>query len=141
MRESNSLPARLKELRKLHGYTQDYVAAALGIVRQTYSHYETGRRIPKYDVLFKISELYSISLDNLMDIVDNQDNDALADKGSSDNELSKMLDYFEQPINKQRFRNFSKLEKELLYYFERLPDIEKKELVEIAKMKHRHKGR
>ena len=35
------LPQKLKELRKVNNYTQDYVAAVLGIVRQTYSHYET----------------------------------------------------------------------------------------------------
>ena len=40
------LSQRLKELRKLHNYTQDYVASMLGVVRQTYSHYETGKRTP-----------------------------------------------------------------------------------------------
>ena len=46
------LPAKLKELRKAHGYTQDYVASALEIVRQTYSHYETGQRTqaPKHSL-------------------------------------------------------------------------------------------
>ena len=37
------LPQKLKELRKVNNYTQDYVAEVLGVVRQTYSHYETGR--------------------------------------------------------------------------------------------------
>lgn len=36
------LPQKLKELRQVNNYTQDYVAAVLGVVRQTYSHYETG---------------------------------------------------------------------------------------------------
>lgn len=40
------LSQKLKELRIVNNYTQDYVAAALGVVRQTYSHYETGRRVP-----------------------------------------------------------------------------------------------
>ena len=40
------IAAKLKELRKLHNYTQDYVASALVIVRQSYSHYETGKRTP-----------------------------------------------------------------------------------------------
>lgn len=35
------LPQKLKELRQVNNYTQDYVAAVLGVVRQTYSHYET----------------------------------------------------------------------------------------------------
>ncbi len=34
------LPQRLKELRKVNNYTQDYVAEALGTTRQTYSHSE-----------------------------------------------------------------------------------------------------
>lgn len=32
------LPQKLKELRQVNNYTQDYVAAVLGVVRQTYSH-------------------------------------------------------------------------------------------------------
>lgn len=46
------LPEKLKELRKVHGYTQDYVAAALGIVRQTYSHYEAadGHQAPTHSI-------------------------------------------------------------------------------------------
>ena len=46
------LPQKLKELRKVNNYTQDYVAAVLGIVRQTYSHYETGRRTPDAEALY-----------------------------------------------------------------------------------------
>ena len=30
------LPQKLKELRKVNNYTQDYVAEVLGVVRQTY---------------------------------------------------------------------------------------------------------
>lgn len=50
------LSQKLKELRIVNNYTQDYVAAALGVVRQTYSHYETGRRVPDAEVLYKLSE-------------------------------------------------------------------------------------
>ena len=55
----------LKELRKAHGYTQDFVASRLEIARQTYSHYETGRRVPPYDVMQRLAALYEISLDEL----------------------------------------------------------------------------
>ena len=64
--QTNLLAKRLKELRKAHGYTQDYVADFLGLVRQTYSHYETGKRSPSPEILFKLSGLYSISVDDLM---------------------------------------------------------------------------
>ena len=60
------LPQKLKELRKVNNYTQDYVAAVLGIVRQTYSHYETGRRTPDAEALYKLAGLYNISIDDLM---------------------------------------------------------------------------
>lgn len=62
------LPDKLKELRSVHGYTQDYVAAALGVVRQTYSHYEAGRRTPSPDILYKLAGLYNISVDDLMQL-------------------------------------------------------------------------
>ena len=43
---NEKLAQKLRELRKVNNYTQDYVAEVLGVVRQTYSHYETGKRTP-----------------------------------------------------------------------------------------------
>ena len=60
------LPAKLKQLRIIHGYTQDYIASVLGIARQTYSHYETGKRTPSPDALFKLAGLYNISVDDFI---------------------------------------------------------------------------
>ena len=62
------LPEKLKALRKAHGYNQDYIAEYLGVVRQTYSHYETGKRVPSPDTLFKLALLYQISTDDLMQL-------------------------------------------------------------------------
>ena len=45
----NSLGTYLKSLRKSNGYSQEFVASSLNIIRQTYSHYETGRIIPPVD--------------------------------------------------------------------------------------------
>ena len=101
MKQRSSLAQRLKELRKLNHLSQEDVASALGVVRQTYSHYENGRRTPKYDVLFKISSLYGISLDDLMALVDaSLSDESLTETNISsvstntDNELSDFLDYF-----------------------------------------------
>ena len=69
------LSQKLKELRIVNNYTQDYVAAALGVVRQTYSHYETGRRVPDAEVLYKLSGLYNISVDDLLHITMDVDRD------------------------------------------------------------------
>ena len=56
----------LKVLRKKHKYSQQYLADYLGVIRQTYSHYETGRIVPTYKTLVKLAELYQISPDTLM---------------------------------------------------------------------------
>ena len=60
------LSQRLKELRKVYNYTQDYVAEVIGSTRQTYSHYETGRRKPSTETLYKLAGLYNISVDDLL---------------------------------------------------------------------------
>ena len=64
------LSQRLKELRKLHNYTQDYVASMLGVVRQTYSHYELGRRSISIQNLVKIAQIYNVSTDYLLGLSD-----------------------------------------------------------------------
>lgn len=56
---------RIKELRKAYGYTQEFMAAYLGVARQTYSHYENGRRKPDYEVAVRLSELYGKPMEEL----------------------------------------------------------------------------
>ena len=134
---------RLKELRKLHNYTQDYVASALGIVRQTYSHYETGKRTPNSEILFKLAGLYNISVDDLMQLTIELDRniyyDAPAPTQSSE-DLAGFLEYFNNPNNQKKYQFFNSLEKELLYYFEKISDDDKKEIIEFTKIKaHKNK--
>ncbi len=137
------LPAKLKELRKAHGYTQDYVAAALGVVRQTYSHYESGRRTPNPGILYKLAGIYGISVDDLMQLSAELDPniyyDAPAPTQSSE-DLAGFLEYFNSPFNQKKYRLFSSLEKELLYYFGKISDTDKREIIEFTKIKaHREK--
>lgn len=134
------LPTKLKELRKAHGYTQDYVASALGVARQTYSHYETGQRTPNSEMLFKLSGIYNISLDDLMQLTIELDRniyyDAPAPTESSE-ELASFLEYFNNPNNRKKYQLCNNLEKELLYYFEKISEIDKKEIIEFTKIKAR----
>lgn len=134
------LPAKLKELRKAHGYTQDYVASALEIVRQTYSHYETGQRTPSSETLFKLAGLYNISIDDLMQLTMDIDRniyyDAPAPTQSSE-DLAGFLEYFNSPNNQKKYQMFNNLEKELLYYFEKISEPDKKEIIEFTKIKAR----
>ncbi|QHI71044.1 helix-turn-helix domain-containing protein [Aminipila terrae] len=56
----NELHGKIFELRKLNGYTQQYVADYLDIDKSTYAHYEAGRRTPDVKKLKKLAELYNL---------------------------------------------------------------------------------
>ena len=130
----------LKELRTAHGYNQDYIASCLDISRQTYSHYETGKRNPNPETLFKLAGLYNISVEDLMqlaiEIDRNIDYDAPAPTPSSQ-DLSGFLEYFSNPNNQKKYQYNTILEKELLYYFEKISEEDKKEIIEFTKIKAR----
>lgn len=53
----------ITELRTTHGYSQQYLSEVLGIGRQAYSHYETGRNLPTYQSIVRMAELYDIPTD------------------------------------------------------------------------------
>ena len=137
------LPAKLRELRKVYGYTQDYVASALGVVRQTYSHYETGSRTPNSETLFKLAGIYNISVDDLMQLTIELDRNIYYDAPpptQSSEDLAAFLEYFNNPQNQKKYQYFSNREKELLYYFEKLDDMDKWEIIEFTKIKaHRER--
>ena len=136
------LAVKLKELRKAHGYTQDYVATVLDIVRQTYSHYETGKRTPNSETLFKLAGLYNISVDDLMQLTTEIDRNVYYDAPAptqTSEDLAGFLEYFNNPKNQKKYQLFSNLEKELLYYFEKITEDDKKEIIEFTKIKARKK--
>lgn len=62
----NSLGNYLRTLRKSNGYSQEFVASSLNVIRQTYSHYETRRIIPPIESLYNLAVLYHISADSLL---------------------------------------------------------------------------
>lgn len=113
------LSAKLKELRKIHGLKQENVAVGLGITRQTYSHYETGRRSPSPEVLFKLAGIYNISVDDLLQLTIELDRniyyDAPAPTPSSES-LAEFLEYFNNPSNQKKYQHCTTLEKEVLFY-------------------------
>ena len=141
--ESTQLAKRLRELRKVNNYTQDYAASALGVISQTYSHYETGKRTPNSEMLYKLAGLYDISVDDLLhlsiDLDKNIYYEAPGPTQSSD-DLAAYLDFFNNPSNQKKFQYNTNLEKELLYYFQKITDSDKKEIIEFTKIKAQKKN-
>ena len=71
------LANRLQRHRKAHGYSQEALAAALGISRQAVSKWECGEASPDTENLIRLAKLYHISLDELI-LSDEARSDALA---------------------------------------------------------------
>ncbi|MCH5461923.1 helix-turn-helix domain-containing protein [Lactobacillus sp. LC28-10] len=57
---------RLQQTRKEHHSTQQDVAAALNVSRQTISSWETGKSYPDIDSLIRLSDFYDMSLDTML---------------------------------------------------------------------------
>ena len=60
------LANNLRYLRKLNNMTQDDLSAALNISRQAYSNYENSKRTPDLDSLRRLSGIFHVSLDKLV---------------------------------------------------------------------------
>ena len=82
---------RIALLRKQQKMTQNDLARRLGITYQAVSGYETERREPSFDILYKMADVFGVSVDYLIghdafdapmpDIV--RVYDALSDRGRS----------------------------------------------------------
>ena len=60
------LQENLIRLRKQKGLSQEELAYQLGISRQSVSKWESGTSVPELERLVEISELYGVSLDELV---------------------------------------------------------------------------
>lgn len=78
----------LKTLRLREGMTQANLAQKLGITKSVISAYETGLRLPSYDVLIHIAKLFKVSTDYLLGIENKQEIDL---SGLSAEEINALL--------------------------------------------------
>ncbi|OUQ62148.1 transcriptional regulator [Eubacterium sp. An11] len=56
----------LKTLRLKKNWTQAQLAQKLGITKSVISAYETGIRLPSYDILIHIAKIFNVSTDYLL---------------------------------------------------------------------------
>ena len=57
---------RLKQLRKDKHMTQAQVAARIGVTASMVSSYETDIRLPSYEVMVQIADLFGVTVDYLL---------------------------------------------------------------------------
>lgn len=140
--KNQRLAEKLKELRIMHSYKQDDVASALGIVRQTYSHYETGRRTPGPEILYMLAMFYDTTVDDILyHTIDVDENEfyEVNPPSQSSQDLDDFLNYYDKPENAKKYGKLSKEEKEMLFFFNSISSKDQSELIEFAKVKY-HKN-
>lgn len=59
--------AFLKTLRKEKGYTQAQIAEKMNVTNRTVSRWETGTNLPDIDIIIALSEIYDVSIDEVLD--------------------------------------------------------------------------
>ncbi|NEZ43879.1 helix-turn-helix domain-containing protein [Paenibacillus alvei] len=57
---------RLRNLRTVRNMSQEQVARHIGLTRSAYSHYEINNRQPVYSTLLKLTVLFDVSVDYLI---------------------------------------------------------------------------
>lgn len=62
---------RIRALREDNDFTQKQIAEKLNCSQQVYSNYELGQRDIPTDILIKLSKLYNVSADYILELSDN----------------------------------------------------------------------
>lgn len=62
----------LKKVRKEHKLTQQDIADVLGVDRSTYTFYETGKTSPSIATLYKLANIYNVSIGYLAGYEENR---------------------------------------------------------------------
>lgn len=78
----------LKTLRTREKYTQATLANKLGLTKSVISAYETGLRLPSYDILIHIAKIFNVSTDFLLGIEHKREIDL---SGLSSDEIDALL--------------------------------------------------
>ena len=61
---------RIRDLRHAHDLTQTQLAKILGMSQTGYSKYETGENDIPTEILIRLSQLYNVNIDYLLDQTD-----------------------------------------------------------------------
>ncbi len=78
----------LKTLRLRNDMTQEQLSQRLGLTKSVISAYETGLRMPSYEVLISISRIFKVSTDYLLGLERKQEIDL---SGLTEEEIQALL--------------------------------------------------
>ena len=75
------LGENLITLRKIHQYSQEYVAGQIGVSRQALAKWENGDSVPDVDKCRNLAKLYQVSLDDLVNYSEEKEGIPIPPKG------------------------------------------------------------
>lgn len=78
----------LKTLRSKENMTQAQLSQKLGVTKSVISAYETGLRLPSYDILIHIAKIFNVTTDYLLGLENKREIDL---SGLSENEIAALL--------------------------------------------------
>lgn len=79
----------LKTLRLKENMTQAQLAQKLRLTKSVISAYETGLRLPSYDILIHIAKIFNVSTDYLLGLENKREIDL---SGLTENEITALLE-------------------------------------------------
>lgn len=95
----------IKELRKSKGYSQETLAEQLHVVRQTISKWEKGTSVPDAEMLNRISEMFEVSVAELLgSVVFEQENRENRETRQDIGEVAKQLAILNEQLANQAAR-------------------------------------
>jgi putative transcriptional regulator len=65
MKDSRYVQTKLKVYRAMHSLTQEELAKAIGVTRQTVIAMEKGKYNPSLELAFKIARYFKVSIENI----------------------------------------------------------------------------
>lgn len=126
----------LKQLRLEQHLTQNQIAKYLGITRQAYAYYEHSDSIPDIEILMQLSSLYHIPLETFLTNIPSNTNriaEASSYAASALPDLyPEFIDYYTQQENMKKYHHLTRIEKKVLFLFQKLSPEEQSELLFLA---------
>ncbi len=80
----SGIDKRIRELRLKRGLTQIELATMLGVSKSVVSSYENAVHLPPYDILIKISKIFNVSCDYLLN---NENNNTISVDGLTETQI------------------------------------------------------
>lgn len=146
----NILGKHIQMLRKERKITQQDMADKLGVLRQTYSHYETGRIKPTLDTLIRISSIFHVPLSSFSDYVtvppqvqapQNINIDLYLSEKEKEIFTSQYIEFCNRNDNVKRLKGLNRGEKRILFYYDKLTESEREDIMTQLELTYRRKLR